>query len=771
MNFADKNILIVDDEKNFRDSMRFYLEDYDYNVIEAENGRIGTEKITSLTPDLVLIDLYMPEMSGLDVLAWVKDNAPETPIIIISGTGVIHDVAEALRLGAWDYLFKPIEDLSVLGHAVHKAFERAAFIEDNRNYQAHLEEEVAKRTQALKQVNAKLLQKQLCIERAAAEEHTIGHLLSLSLQSKDVGDFLRHALGMLLEEIPWFSHSQQAALFSKPCALGAAKQGLELTESRQLTEEQQQQCASPEFAQTLLHRVEQGLSGDNAKQNSELGYYYVPIYVKQSVSAVIVLYLPGEYRSSDLDTEFLRRIGDVLSMGSVKYDAEQKIQYLAYHDALTGLSNRCWLLEQLHQDIQVAARNDWHGALLFIDIDRFKNLNDALGHILGDELLKQVGVRLKRLMRGNDVVARLGGDEFVVLLMEQGQTEEAAIFQAQTLAENIRTELSKPYQLQGYDYYVTSSIGIGLFPTGEDDSTDLLKHADTAMYRAKAEGGDTSRFYQPSMQKLADQRLSLEKDLRVALENEEMELYYQPQVVIDSGFIIGAEALLRWKQPSRGWVSPVEFIPVAEETGLILDIGEFVLNSTIHKIKEWYDQGLLEKFNNVAANVSPLQFRQSNFVDIVMRILNEVGLPPAYLKLEITESTVIDNVEEIIRKMHELKAIGVHFSMDDFGTGYSSLSYLRRLPLDQLKIDRSFVHDILTDANDAAIVETIISMGHHLGLDVIAEGVETNLELEFLLEHGCNAYQGYYFSRPVPAHEFEQLIRNQNGVAGQVSQA
>jgi len=770
MNFANKNILLVDDEKNFRDSMRFYLEDFDYNILEAENGRIGTEKITRLKPDLVLIDLYMPEMSGLDVLAWVKENAPETPIIIISGTGVIHDVAEALRLGAWDYLFKPIEDLSVLGHAVHKAFERAAFIEDTKNYQAHLEAEVEKRTDALKQVNKKLLQKQLCIERAAAEEQTIGHLLGLSLQSKDEGDFLSQALGMLLKEIPWFSHSQQAALFSNSSDDPSQKSLLELTEWRQLTDAQHAICLSPAFAEALLQLAE-GATKKDEQQDSALGYYYIPIYVQHAISAVIVLYLSPGYQPSALDTAFLRRISHVLSMGSAKYDAEKKIQYLAYHDALTGLPNRCLLLEQLHQEIQVSTKNDWHGALLFIDIDRFKNLNDALGHILGDELLKQVGVRLKRLMRVSDLVARLGGDEFVVLLIERGQTEEAAIFQAQTIAEKIRTVVSEPYQLQGYDYYVTSSIGISLFPTGEDDSTDLLKHADTAMYRAKAEGGDTSQFYQPSMQKVADQRLNLEKDLRNALENNEMELYYQPQVVIDSGLIIGAEALLRWNQAVRGWVSPVEFIPVAEETGLILDIGEFVLRSTIEKIKYWYDEGLLDKFNNVAANVSPLQFRQANFVELVTQILDEVGLPPAYLKLEITESTVIDNVEDIIRKMHELKAIGVHFSMDDFGTGYSSLSYLRRLPLDQLKIDRSFVHDILTDANDAAIVETIISMGHHLGLDVIAEGVETELELEFLLAHGCNAYQGYYFSRPVPSKEFEALIRRQNGEAEQVSRA
>ena len=357
------------------------------------------------------------------------------------------------------------------------------------------------------------------------------------------------------------------------------------------------------------------------------------------------------------------------------------------------------------------------------------------------------------------MVARLGGDEFMILLNERSSQEETIVFKSQHIAEKVRGALSQPYTLEGHDIYISSSIGISLFPSGKEDASALLKHADTAMYRAKADGGDVHRFYQPDMQKSADARLSIEKDMRKAKDAGQLEVYYQPQILISSGQIIGAEALLRWKHPGRGFVSPVEFIPVAEETGLIIEIGEFVLKRVVDQVGVWREAGLLENFGAIAVNVSPVQFRQPNFVEMVVKILEDAALSPNLIKIEITESTIIDSVEDVIVKMQRIRKLGVHFSLDDFGTGYSSLNYLRRLPLDQLKIDRSFVQGITRDASESAIVETIISMGHHLGMDVIAEGVETNEELAFLKAKGCNAYQGFLFSRPVPGQDFEALLR------------
>jgi len=393
-----------------------------------------------------------------------------------------------------------------------------------------------------------------------------------------------------------------------------------------------------------------------------------------------------------------------------------------------------------------------------VDLDRFKYLNDSLGHIIGDELLKQVATRLQNLMRTEDMIARLGGDEFVVLLLSQHQTMNEIIYSTQDIAKKIGSTLSQPYVLHQHDYFMTASLGISLFPTQDEGTTDLLKHADTAMYRAKAEGGNTCQFYKPEMQKAADDRLSVEKDLRKALINDEMMLYIQPQVLIKDNSIIAGEALLRWHHPEKGWISPAEFIPVAEETGMILEIGEWVLRTAAINIKQWYEQELIDDSMQIAVNVSPLQFRQASFVELVKKILSETQLKASLLKIELTEGTIVENVDDIINKMNQLKELGVCFSLDDFGTGYSSLNYLKKLPIDQLKIDRSFIMDITTDKSDVAIIETIIAMGNHLGLDVIAEGVESEQELKLLEDKGCLSYQGYYFSKAVKMSEFTELL-------------
>ena len=437
--------------------------------------------------------------------------------------------------------------------------------------------------------------------------------------------------------------------------------------------------------------------------------------------------------------------------------SEARIQHLAYFDSLTDLPNRALLLDRLKHELAVCQRHNVVGALLFLDIDRFKTINDALGHPTGDALLQQIARRLSQQVRSEDTVSRLGGDEFVVLLPQAGTTPEEANYTAQTVAEKIRHALAAPYTLHGHNYHLTPSIGIVLFPEEGDTIDDILKHADTAMYRAKAAGRNTIRFYLPSMQEAADQRLTLENDLNLAIEQNQFLLHYQPQVD-DQGRLIGAEALLRWEHPRHGMIPPDQFIPVAEETGQILAIGEWVLHHATRQIKRWTDAGLCAPKRHLGLNVSPRQFHQNDFAERVIDIIERSGIAASCIKLEITESVVMNDVEDVINKMQNLQALGIQFAIDDFGTGYSSLAYLKRLPLNQLKIDKSFVQEILSDDNSAAIVETIISMSRHLRLDVIAEGVETEDELDFLRQLGCQAFQGYLFRRPLPEAEFTALL-------------
>ncbi|MBI5431004.1 MAG: EAL domain-containing protein [Nitrosomonadales bacterium] len=442
--------------------------------------------------------------------------------------------------------------------------------------------------------------------------------------------------------------------------------------------------------------------------------------------------------------------------------SEQEIHQLAFYDPLTRLPNRRLLVDRLQQAMAVSMRNGLHGALLFLDLDHFKTINDTQGHTIGDLLLIEVARRLQTCVREGDSVARLGGDEFVVVLEElSGELNEAAS-QTELVAEKIRHELGQPYILKDYECLTTPSIGISLFRGHQESVDDLLKHADVAMYQAKAAGRNTVRFFDPAMQATLERRDELQAALRHALQREQFHLYYQIQV--DSlGRPLGAEVLLRWKHPERGLVSPVEFIPLAEETGLIVPIGLWVLQTACAQIKVW-QQNALTRDLALSVNVSAKQFRYADFVPQVQRVLQESGAKPSLLKLELTESTVLENVEDTIAKMRELKLLGAGFSMDDFGTGYSSLQYLKRLPLDQIKIDQSFVRDIVSDPNDAAIVKTIIAMSDALGLNVIAEGVETEAQREFLDRHGCHAFQGYLFSKPVPLEQFEALMHRQSGV-------
>ena len=438
--------------------------------------------------------------------------------------------------------------------------------------------------------------------------------------------------------------------------------------------------------------------------------------------------------------------------------AEQQIRKLAFFDSLTALPNRLLLMDRLQHALASSVRRQQHGALILIDLDHFKNLNDTLGHKQGDLLLEQVARRLEASVRSSDTVARLGGDEFVVLLEDLGEDALQAASQAAVVAEKVRLQLSRYFELGYWAHNCTISIGVTLFGDHAEEVDSVLIRADLAMYKAKDAGRNTLRFFDPQMQMEISARVVLDEDLRAALLEEQFRVHYQAQVD-GANRIVGVEALLRWQHPKRGWVSPGEFIAQAEKSGLILPLGLWVLETACAQLALWAKQAGMEHLT-LAVNVSAHQFHDRDFVAQVLATLERSGANPGLLKLELTESLLLNDVQNMIDTMHALKARGVQFALDDFGTGYSSLSYLKRLPLDQLKIDQSFVRDILSDPDDAAIARMVIALAHSMGLGVIAEGVETQAQRDLLAEMGCHNYQGYLYGAALPLTEFEMACRD-----------
>jgi diguanylate cyclase (GGDEF)-like protein/PAS domain S-box-containing protein len=461
-----------------------------------------------------------------------------------------------------------------------------------------------------------------------------------------------------------------------------------------------------------------------------------------------------EFVSNAYDCEGIKVIQCNIREITDRKAAEKEIKKLAFYDPLTRLPNRRLLSDRLQHALSSSTRSGREGAILFIDLDNFKTLNDTLGHDFGDQLLQQVAPRLTNCVREGDTVARLGGDEFVVLLENLSENSEDAAAQAKIVGEKILTTLNQPYLIASEELRSTASIGAALFETHQNNIDDILKQADIAMYQAKAEGRNTIRFFNPELQATVKAGATLEIELRQAIRERQFLLFYQPQVD-GKGRLTGVEALVRWQHPKKGLIPPAAFIPMAEETGMILPLGHWVLETACRQMAAWAGQPDMAHLT-MAVNVSARQFHQTGFVKQIEAVIKRTGANPRLLKLELTESVLLENVLDVSAKMTELKAQGICFSLDDFGTGYSSLSYLKRLPLSQLKIDRSFVHDILTDVNDATIACTIVALSRSFGLTVIAEGVETDGQRQFLAHHGCPACQGYLFGRPMPMEEFKR---------------
>ena len=691
-------VLVVDDDITVRLLARQSLARAGFTVAEAEDGSEAVSVFQETRPHLVLLDVDMPNMDGFEACARLRrlPNSEVIPILMVTGLDDIESIERAYGVGATDFVTKPINWL-ILGHRLRYMLRATAAMQGIQESKIRL---------ANAQRIARLGNWEWDIESG---------------------------------ETYWSDETYH--LFGY--APGAVVPSLEAFLAQ----------VHPEDQECIRKRVFNPLKLENPVST---------IYrlVRADGSERVV----QEHAEVHVDgSGNVTRVSGTVQDITERKHAEEKIHHLAYFDSLTGLSNRRFFTESIGQALELARRHQRLMAILFLDLDNFKRINDTLGHTVGDLLLKAVAERLLASVRGSDCVsrvdagdmthyvARLGGDEFTVLLTEIHHVGDAA-----TVAQRILEALSESLVLAGHEVVVTPSIGIAVFPHDGEDVESLLKNADTAMYHAKKAGKNLYQFYAESMNEAALQRLTMENQLRRALERKEFFLDYQPQIDLDNGAIIGVEALLRWHNLELGMVPPAEFIPLVEETGLIIPIGEWVLRQACMQARAWRDEGLPKL--RIAVNLSARQFAQPGLPDLVAQILRETNLDPYCLELEITESLLMTDAEEAINTLRALKNLGIQLAIDDFGTGYSSLSYLKRFPIDRLKIDKSFVSDIVSDPDDAAVAQAVIAMAHSLRLGVTAEGVETKAQQAFLKAKRCDEVQGYYFSHPVVPQRIASLL-------------
>ena len=780
--------------------------------ITLVNNKIGFESnIDKNIYDLVLIDFNIPDYDGILALKYAHNKHPDLPLIIISGFISEEAAVDCLKAGATDYILK--QRLQRLCAALRRAFiersettaryaaqsdaemeklfsenmiesmpgiiyfydDQGHFLRWNRNFEIasgySFKEIATMHPLDFFSENEKLLVQtkistvfdkgETCVEASLLSKN--GNLTSYFLTGKKIvfkGVNCLMGMGIDISERKKFEQELRVA-----ATAFQAQEGIVITDANNLIV-----SVNESFTKITGYGNDEVIGKNpslmsSGRHDSEFfrniwnsisrnGYWHGEIWNRRKNGEVYPQWLSISL-VKDPNNNITNYVGSFLDITQYKA-AENKIQELAFYDPLTGLPNRRLLQDRLGHVFSSSSRHQDYGALLFIDLDNFKTLNDTKGHSVGDMLLIEVAKKLLNHIREADTVARFGGDEFVVLLEKLGNNLEQAAAISKTVCEKILEALNEFVWLDSYQYHGSASIGICLFHSNEISIDELFKNADTAMYQAKADGRNKMCFFDPDMQKSLQARALLEIDLRLALTNDQFKLYYQMQSD-NNGNIVGAEALIRWKHPVNGLIPPMEFIPLAEKTGLIIPIGKWVLETACTQLKVW-ESSKHTRHLKLAVNVSPRQFYEPDFVDSVIDTIQKTKINPNKLKLELTESLVLDDVQDTISKMQVLKKIGVSFSLDDFGTGYSSLSYLTQLPFDQLKIDQSFVRNIGVTARDATIVQTIIGMANNLGMEVIAEGVETESQLEFLKQETCSVYQGYLFGKPVPLEEFETLI-------------
>jgi len=686
-----KRLLLVEDNPGDARLIREMLNEQGSHNTELTHVQCMSEAEQHLAQhavDFILLDVDLPDAQGLQAVRRAHGAAPHVPLVVLTGLDDESLAAQALQEGAQDYLIKGQIDTRGLLRALRYAVERKTMEEA-----LFVEKERAQVT-----LN--------CMGDAVACTDILGNISFLNLVAeKMTGWSLREAAGRPLAEVFRIVDATSHETIRNPMELRV---------------EQNRFVNLP--SNCLLIRCD-GLE----------------IPIEDSVAPI------HDREGQTTGAVFVFR--DV----SLARAMARQMTHSAEHDFLTGLPNRMLLNAQISQAIAMASRQRRKVAILFLDLDGFKHINDSLGHAVGDKLLQSIAKRVVDCVREADTVSRQGGDEFVVLLSEVGRAEDAAI-----AASKILQAVARAHPIDQQDLHVTTSIGVSVYPDDGLDAETLIQNADTAMYQAKANGRQTYQFFKPAMNIRAVERQSIEQSLRSALERQEFALHYQPKIDLSTGAITGAEALIRWKHPVRGLLYPAQFIPIAEDCGLILPIGNWVLREACKQAQAWVDAGL--PLASIAVNISAMEFRDENFLEGVFAALNDTGLDPSSLELELTESVLMKHAESTVSILKALRMRGVQLAVDDFGTGYSSLNYLTEFPIDALKIDQSFVHRITTTPNETTIVTAVISMGRSLKLRVVAEGVETQEEVAFLRAHQCDEAQGYYFSRPVPPDQFARLL-------------
>ena len=665
----------------------------------ARDGPFNTEWVVDLSAglprlrqggvDIVLVDLFLRDSDGIETFEALFKLVPPTPIMVLCNEENENVAVEAVQRGAQGYLSKGYFPNALIPQALRSIIQR-------------------------KKVEEALFVEK---ERARVTLESIGD----GVLSTDVSCNITYLNTQAERMTGWTRNDAQ---------------GRPVGEILHLIDSRTRQPARNPIEMVILHKKNLALYARSVLVRRD--GYEIPV----EDSAAPIFDKNGEVTGAVIT---FRDVSETRAMAD-------KMAHLAEHDYLTGLPNRLLLNDRLAQAVAYAERHHTQVAVLFLDLDNFKHINDSLGHSVGDKLLESVSKRLVAQVRHSDTVSRLGGDEFVIMVLENSNEEHSTI-----AAEKILRALAEPHVIAGNELHITTSIGISLYPADGQNAETLIKNADTAMYHAKKKGRNNFQFFNSEMNVWAVQRQVIEAELRKAIERNEFVLYYQPKIDLESGKVTGAEALVRWHHPQRGMIFPASFIPVAEDSGLIVTIGRIVLREACLQIKAWLNEGL-ETFV-VSVNVSALEFRDKSFVQNVRQVLLESALEPRYLQLELTESVLMRNVDTSIPILHELKQIGVQLAVDDFGTGYSSLSYLSQFPIDVLKIDQSFVQRISADSGNSIIVSAVIGMGASLRQRVIAEGVETQEQLLFLNKHHCNEGQGFLFSAPVAAVEFGRYVR------------
>lgn len=715
-------VLVVDDDLTARILASHSLEQEGFEVLLADNGVVALQDFQDSQPDIVLMDVEMPGLNGFDVCRQLRSMpcGKLVPILMATGQDDIDSVREAYAAGATDFVSKPF-NWKVLGHRL--------------NYMIR----ASNTTEQLRQ-----LQK---------SEARLGNAQRIAR----LGNWEWHRNS---GEVYWSDQFYQLLGSKRGLTHAGIRTFLRCVPANERPQmrhwlEQLLNCRYSGFMSGINHSI--SLPGQNVKSVQ----HQAEVFCDEQGNTTIIA-------------------GTMLDVSELK-QAQDQVLKLARFDSLTGLSNRSVFCDRVQLAIDQAERKGCLGAVLFLDLDNFKRINDTFGHGIGDLLLKEVARRLTDSVRTTDrvsdqgrlhsayadltvvtedspppLVARFGGDEFTVLLPEINQIRDA-----ENVARRILESIGLSIDLAGHEVVITPSIGIAIFPHHGEDVDSLMKNVDAAMYYVKHAGKNGYELFVKSMNVVAKRRLELESHLRHAIAANELSLNYQPQVAMSSGKIVGVEALLRWNSPQLGFVSPVEFIPIAEETGLIAPIGEWVMREACRQTRQWQLQGLPKI--RVAVNLSVRQFARQNLEKLVDQVLLDTGLPVDCLELEITENMLMDDVEGSVETLHRLKALGVQLAIDDFGTGYSSLSYLKRFPIDRLKVDRSFITHVTTDPGDASVTQAIIAVAHNLGLSVTAEGVEEVSQLKFLQQHACEEVQGFLFSRPLTAEDLAELLGTNDG--------